>query len=1093
MCIHGQGTYTGSGLSSGNDYRWNIGGNTYTDNPATVTFDHAGTMPLYLRGNPYDYCTNESQMPVAVKNVVVLPPVPVLGLRKSTLGYNTTVSVYPTPGAGCTYQWQYQASGSTTPVTLTGANSVPYAGPGLYTCTVTRDGCSVTVTWDSELEVSFDPGCDTLTVNSTYNPCDGTIEFSTPGNLYVMWYINQGSNHLEPELSGVNGHTATVDIDGLGIYSASVTQYDFSHNCTRVGKKKVYVNVIPDFTFEKACDKIVLHNHSLYANGNTMLYIRVTNSDNNTVETFMLPASTQTYNYTPSSPIPNSPRTYTFTLTGIGSNGNVTPCTLGVVTIRQLVQLGGTNPVSITTANAANSNITCDNTPIELTATLSPSGTVVSSNWTFGDNSGFETSGNAIYHTFAYDFLMYPVSVIVTDDYGCQFSSATPLNVSSFVDNLHDVGSIDYDLPYICPNTNTSKDIVYTPLSASNSYSWTAPYATSASTPTSSNIYPTYYQGNYKLYVENTRYCKLELSEYVRFLSSPFAGIYAKRYSCCVGDEVKLYGQQGPGSEPLDYSWIVTGPGGYSESYTTPNIRFVAPDVPGAYTVMLTVTNTSTTCSSTATETLTVLTPPAAPTIAVVGSPCIGDAPVHLTASGYSGEMHWSNGETGPDAYYFSHGLLSAYYFDPALGCPSSSAQYRIDRQPDFDALLTGCYKKCNGFFNYDLLLLGLVDAGQNYAWDWKLDGNTIAWGTTGGFQQQLPLVGFGNYQLTVTYGGGACTDVSPTLTLDGSKTNCNCDSIDISYNVELEVVKCRLHYDVEVVVCNRYKNKYFCPDKPVLVSRPNGDFSFYTDAPSPSIAPDGCDTFHIYIEMRTLEPLAACFKIEDSQCARCEKVFCIDLLPEGIDCHHGLVMDILQTNTTLSNAVAGYFDFCADVSPAEEVLAFWTEPPMVVNSLFDGIHSVCGLGMIDMAVLSQLINQDGDVCFHALICSHDELCILKYCTPASKFFSLFEDYTRSLPDTWDEMHYGGQPAASSASLCLRPNPASGEVSVVGTADEVVEVMVMDMHGRQMAVYDHTAQFSVAALAAGSYIVRVRTQDVATAVQRIHYLKLVKQ
>ena len=266
--------------------------------------------------------------------------------------------------------------------------------------------------------------------------------------------------------------------------------------------------------------------------------------------------------------------------------------------------------VTITSANAANINHTCDNTPIQLTATLNYASQIVSSNWTFGDGSSYETSGNSVYHTFAYPPAPYTVSVTITDTNKCTKTSKVPLIVISHLNDLDNTG-LYYQQPFICPNASGSKDIIYTGGSNTHDYYWYAPHSAEPQ-HNHSYIYPTYYQGDYKLYVENTYYCKKERSEYVKFLSSPTAGIYAERFTCCVGDKLKLYGQQGPDGEPLDYRWTVSDPAGNIQTYTTPNIVFTAPNNPGAYTVTLTVTNTRTTCSNTTTETVTVTTPPAA-------------------------------------------------------------------------------------------------------------------------------------------------------------------------------------------------------------------------------------------------------------------------------------------------------------------------------------------------------------------------------------------------------------------------------------------------------------------------------------------------
>ena len=66
-------------------------------------------------------------------------------------------------------------------------------------------------------------------------------------------------------------------------------------------------------------------------------------------------------------------------------------------------------------------------------------------------------------------------------------------------------------------------------------------------------------------------------------------------------------------------------------------------------------------------------------------------------------------------------------------------------------------------------------------------------------------------------------------------------------------------------------------------------------------------------------------------------------------------------------------------------------------------------------------------------------------------------------------------------------------ITVVGTPDEVVEVLVMDMNGRGMAAFDNTDSFSISALPSGIYIVRVKTRHAPDASEKVSYLKLVKK
>ena len=76
-----------------------------------------------------------------------------------------------------------------------------------------------------------------------------------------------------------------------------------------------------------------------------------------------------------------------------------------------------------------------------------------------------------------------------------------------------------------------------------------------------------------------------------------------------------------------------------------------------------------------------------------------------------------------------------------------------------------------------------------------------------------------------------------------------------------------------------------------------------------------------------------------------------------------------------------------------------------------------------------------------------------------------------------------------SQSVKVWPNPARDEVTVMGIApEEVAEVAVLTMQGRQVANYRNVYRFNVSRLATASYIVRVVTTE-----GKVHYLKLVKQ
>ena len=78
--------------------------------------------------------------------------------------------------------------------------------------------------------------------------------------------------------------------------------------------------------------------------------------------------------------------------------------------------------------------------------------------------------------------------------------------------------------------------------------------------------------------------------------------------------------------------------------------------------------------------------------------------------------------------------------------------------------------------------------------------------------------------------------------------------------------------------------------------------------------------------------------------------------------------------------------------------------------------------------------------------------------------------------------------SADPAMPTLKPNPTTGKVTVTGASGEVVEVVVMDMNGRKLAVFTDTEVFDIHSMSTGSYIVRIRTKK-----DEVTYHKLIKQ
>lgn len=1086
VCVNSTATYLGSGGSNSN-YHWSIEGVNHGGTPIDHTFRQEGLVPVTLYENPFDYCTNKSYLNQVVKIVSVnsLPMVQGLSVDAQAGFVFVVPSLDPNDYS---YSWTFQASAQDLPIALPEiSDHAPISSTGTYSCTVTdvRTGCSKSVSLFCQPNLPT-INCDPLSLLGDYETCSHSV--SLRAGIYpsvVSWKVSGGDFSIS--MHGTNNHYADITFENIGIYTVSASTG--INNCYE-GYRVFAVEFIPNFHFTPGCDKILINNASQFIQPGEMVYVSVSNSRNSNTDIISFPVSQTSFTYTPTSLLVGT-CTYTFTLTGYGSNGNITPCVLGTATIGSPLLPVGTSAVSISTSNPYSPTQTCDNTPIELTASLGYPGSIVSSTWDFDDGSSFYTEGNSIFHTFEEGHAYY-LGVQIVDNYGCIRSTQAPLRIMSNSNPLVGARLVQLD-DNICPYELPSIRASFSADDPSNHYSWWR-----LKDPTrvvSTNPYYTSVSDDYFVFAINDNYCQKEASTFIKYLNSPTAYIYADNLNFCIGDEVRLYGDQGPSSDQLSYMWSVSGPG-FSRSFSTPDIVF-SPTSAGSYNVSLTITNTSTSCSASTSETITINAKPTAPSLSFVGSPCISDAPVHLAASGFSGEMHWSNGNTGPDAYYFTHGLASAYYYDPAIGCPSESSTIRIHKEPDFDALLTGCYEKCKYFFSNTLPIYGLTDNAQYIDWEWYLNGTTIASGsgTYSNIPIQLPLTGYGDYQMLVDYSGGNCSGISPLLTID-NKDTCDCQDLDVSYKYEWHVEDCKIFYDVDVTVCNNSTTRDCLRNIEYLFNTEHIDV-VYTDFASTTLNPGDCYSFHLTILVSQFFPSSTIsFRLYD-ECNNCTTDFSINLMPEKIDCEMDMQLLSLDINPGLSSNVAAYFDFKLDVSPCQNLIAFWTEPPMVINYWYDGAATVYGLGMVDYATLTQLMAENGNICFYAITCEGDHLCKRMFCIPAEEVYNILHDMGLAKTNTSGGSKGGNTKRMPNPDLGndtdprLMPNPTTGEVNVIGTTDEVVEVLVMDMNGRQMATFVNTKRFNIAHLATGHYIVRLKTQHNTT--EKVTYLKLVKK
>ena len=261
--------------------------------------------------------------------------------------------------------------------------------------------------------------------------------------------------------------------------------------------------------------------------------------------------------------------------------------------------------VTVTSENTLSPSNTCNNTPIRLTASVTPPMAVNETTWSFGDGSSFTMSGNSICHTFA-SGAAYSVTATIHDSSGCPVRS-TPLSIISHNNNLIFNTLVTSGSPVCLGGTRLLHYPYFGYVMSGVSYSWNhASYAVV-------NPYSTGKPGNNCVQVVNQNFCHDQAQVNVAFLNTPTAEVTTDKAEYCQGERVTMYGATGPDSVNCSYEWVVTNQeAGFLLTLATATASFVA-DIPGSYHVSLCVTDNGSQCSSCGDADIKVHETPAAP------------------------------------------------------------------------------------------------------------------------------------------------------------------------------------------------------------------------------------------------------------------------------------------------------------------------------------------------------------------------------------------------------------------------------------------------------------------------------------------------
>ena len=1025
-----------SPISSPSHYTWQVDNTTLIGNTVTHSFNQAGNFPYSLYYQPIAACPA-----VVVSGNIEVVSAPVVAPYID--GSYVCVLEYP----NATYSWTF--NGDPWPSISGHDNMCDQSNvDGIYCCTVsfnTLSNCSAS----GCVEISHD-GNNCLDLTGTLIPgCnDPEITLDSHPNGTVTWSVS-------PDISG-NYHSGgdigvTMHFVYPGVYSVNADMI-VGNQCYQ-GVFPVTIDCVPNFTLSYNCtDHVTFTDKSLYRMNGLVVSRTLTipgyagspitiNSSN-----LQIPK-----NYFQIG-VPNQ-----VTLTITLSSGEVCEITKSFTIA---------NPPSITSLNVPQNM--CEETPFYFSAIADG----ISFRWDFGDHSYFNNNG--VYHTYDLTQQWYNAVFTAINADGCVIKDSVSINV---VQNILKSGYISSPGPVVC--AGTLRALFYTPNSTYNSYYW------NNSTTPGTNTYYVNHTGDYNvLVVSSANGCMAEKMINVGFLNTPTAKITGNT-EYCFGEEVKLNGNTGSLNT---YSWTVNGPSSIAPSSNP--IFTCTPTQSGSYQATLVVTNQ--TCSASTSTNFTIHPQLPAPSIAFNGNACIHNPPVYLHSTN-SQNLLWSNGYYGTDALYYTDGFVSAYYLDPTTGCPSETEYLFIEPAPDYSALLTGCYEKCEDELPFVLPYYGFYPyqpSGVHWSW---MYGNTLVDSATS-IYPYLNVANFGSYHLESSYGNG-CNSASPSLTI--SKVDvCACDSISVKVKKGCFVENCRLYYTMTVTVRNNssqavYFDQFYTNSSSVIL-----DVNSFIPI---ALNPGESHTVHFKIVFTDFESGCVTFTLYDSE-RECEKTFteCFD----WSKCVKMAGCDIVKWEPKFNQEIStphqtSYFDFSVILpSSVSDVVAVWSDPSQVISYSYYPPSSVSGLLMLNYAQLTQLAAHDDKICINVIMCIDGSyLCYSKFCIKAKIFLELVPEEFRQLPDSTTADNDTTRSFQSSSFVpqadkpYLAPNPARDEVTVMGIApEEVAEITVLTMQGGQVAEFRNDYRFNVSRLAKASYIVRVITTD-----RQVHYLKLVKQ
>ncbi len=1035
-------------LVNGN-FTWEVNGSTYNGLGAAVPINFTGSFTIALT-----YGANQCEPVTVVHNMYAIPA-PNGNISPFYVNYEIglTISIQDDDAGQFSYLW---STGAQTP-SITGLDY------GNYSCTVTNNsGCSSVFSKNLIETTPTDSVTGTLQINRTMENVCGHYEWSASGYIGtpVDWEIVPQSQTITT--SGTDNQHMSADFNEPGLYQV-LAKAPAGQDEIYMGVDDIAIPVVPDFDIILECDPTNENNLLLTLDDQTSYLDNTVFTDDYWTIDNVLQYGTVSV-----------PSGGSFTVELVKAFTYTHPSTSEV--------FSGTCSASMQVNTDARGQAAfsivdypsfCEGTPVVFNDLST--GDIIRWEWEFDD--GASLIGQDAQRTYNVPDPDYQPSLTITDSYGC--TSYAEQQIEVVANGLDGVLSYDLNGPFCSGNAwELNYNFSQNPQS-SFELAWMPEDLT-----TTSNHHDVYQTGNYYVLLEDDNGCRAQSNMVnLGFVNTPTASIHGLT-SYCPDENISLLGNVG---DDFDYEWTITGPSAQTDILTTPNIIYT-PDEAGIWTAQVVVINTegSTVCSDAISTQVEVHQADPAPSIGFAGNACLSDGPVDLGSM--SGEVYWSNGQVSTTATYLTPGYATAHTINPTTGCESEYAHLYIDPQPNFDGLLTGCYKKCKDWFPRQLYTYLTVDSID---YDWLLDGQNIQHDTeAGAINLDLPQnpAGFGTYQMNAGYGEG-CHAISPTLTIQ-QKENCDDSCLFTKAQLaECRVDHCELVYDFWFLAENQCERSII-----TLESISSESVVIVTSDLPITLNPLQSTLVHVRFvpeEFIILDNISFDILVSENGNITTSGVsFADNVLENGKDCFTEKCHAEMSTVELVDDQSSFIYYFAIQyetnaqhVEVSTEVGGFYQGNPNYDPST--GI--IEGLISFDETFVMNHMNDTSQFCFKIFACVDNRICITKACMSFAEFFNS-QSKSYSLSDFKDADNPLTNGGIDQLDLHVTPNPATEQIHLTGNSCELVRQYCIYSLKGDILLRSGRKAINITGLKPGTYIIRADLNN-----GRVAFLKFIKQ